>query len=62
MNIGPFTDDEPGWSEDEVFETCFFRITNTDEDWDADPASQYWDLSREEAATRIAEEDYSAPS
>ena len=56
---GPLTDEEQGQTPDEVFETVFFRATSTDEDWDADPASKQFTLTREEAATRLEEEDYS---
>lgn len=59
--VGPLTDEEPEWTEDAVFELCYFRITATDEEWETDPARQYWDISLEEAATRLADEDYSAP-
>lgn len=55
----PLTDDEPDNTEDEVFEIVFFRAMSSDEEWDDDPASLQYDLSREEAARRLAEEDYS---
>ena len=61
MINSPFTEDEETLTEYEVYEICFFRIMSSDEEWADDPASRRWDLSREEAATRIDAEDYSAP-
>lgn len=58
----PLTDEEDEWTEDEVFETVFFRATSSDDEWENDPASSRWNLSREEAATRLDNRDYSPPS
>lgn len=55
----PLTDEEDEQDQDDVFEILFFRITATDEEWENDPASARYDLTREEAATRLDEEDYS---
>lgn len=54
-----FEEETPEWDEEAVFELCFARITMTDEEWADD--SHSWNISREEAATRIDEEDYSPP-
>lgn len=55
----PLTDDDPDNTEAEVFEIVYFRVTATDEEWAEDPASLQYDLTREEAARRLADEDYS---
>lgn len=56
---GPLTDEDVEQSEGEVFEIVFFRTTHTDAEWEADAASTQFDLSREEAATRLDNKDYS---
>lgn len=58
----PLTDEEDPWTEDAVFEVVWFRATSSDEEWAEDEASSRWDLSREEAATRLEDEDYSPPA
>ncbi len=55
----PLTDEPDETTDDEIFEIVYFRVVSTDEDWEEDPASDLYDLTREEAATRLAEEDYS---
>lgn len=62
ISLSPLSETEDEWTEDAVFEAVFFRVTSTDEEWEDDPLSAQWDLSREEAATRLDEEDYSPPS
>lgn len=57
--VSPLTDEEDEQTPDDVFEIVYFRTTSTDEEWEQDPASDQFDLSREEAATRLDEEDYS---
>lgn len=59
MIPSPLTDEEDEQTQYDVFEIVYFRATSTDEEWDEDPASDQFDLSREEAATRLDEEDYS---
>lgn len=48
------------WNEDAVQGICFARIFLTDEEWDAEPEHE-WEITREEAATRVDEEDWSPP-
>lgn len=55
----PLTDEESEQTPDEVFEIVFFRVSATNAEWDEDPASKQFDLTCEEAATRLANEDYS---
>lgn len=57
----PLTDDPTEWTPEAVYEAVMFRVSSTDEEWDQDPASFEWDLSREEAARRIRDKDYSPP-
>lgn len=58
----PLTDTDINWDDpNEVFEIVWFRATSTDAEWSEDPASQQWDLSREEASRRLVEEDYTSP-
>lgn len=59
MIPSPLTDEEDEQTQYDVFEIVYFRATSTDEEWYEDPASDQFDLSREEAATRLDEEDYS---
>lgn len=59
MSNSPMTD-EIEWTEEDVAAAVWFRITATDEEWEADPLE--WDLSREEAARRLDEEDFSPPT
>jgi hypothetical protein len=62
MKTTPLTDIDIDWEDPEaVFEIVFFRATTGDEEWADDPASLQWDLSREEAARRLDEEDYDSP-
>lgn len=58
-DLSPLTEEEDEQTPDEVFEIVYFRVVSSDDDWAADPASLRFDLSREEAATRLYEEDYS---
>jgi hypothetical protein len=58
----PLTNEDLEWTEEEIAEICWFRVTATDSEWDDDPASDQWDLSREEAATRIDEGDFTPPA
>lgn len=55
----PLTDEDVEQTPDEVFEIVFFRATHSDSEWDLDAASTQFTLSREDAATRLDEEDYS---
>ncbi len=57
----PTTNDDLDWTPEEIEQICWFRITSTDDEWDEDPASDQWDLSREDAATRIDEGDFTPP-
>lgn len=59
MIPSPLTDEEDEQTQYDVFEIVYFRATGTDEEWYEDPASDQFDLSREEAASRLDEEDYS---
>lgn len=54
-----FEEETPEWDEEAVSSICWARIGMTDEEW----AETFhdWDISREEAATRIDEEDWSSP-
>lgn len=61
MNDSPLTLDGSDWGdEDVVSDFLFARILQTDEEWAAEGEHE-WDISREEAATRIDESDFSAP-
>lgn len=62
VSPSPLSDSEDELDEYAVFEAIMFRVTTSDEEWENDPLSNRWDLSREEAATRLFEEDYSPPS
>lgn len=59
MTNSPLTINDTEWDEEAVFAYCFSRITMTDEEWSESVTE--WDISREEAATRIDEGDFSAP-
>jgi len=60
VSDSPLTVDGTEWDEDAVFELCMARIVMTDEEWGAEGEHE-WDISREEAATRVDDQDYSAP-
>lgn len=60
MSNSPMTDEETTWSEEDVAAAVWFRLSATQEEWDEDPIS--WDLSLEEAARRVQEQDFSPPS
>lgn len=44
-----------------IFNACMWRMTVSDAEWRNSPDYDGWDLSREEAARRIDDEDYSNP-
>lgn len=56
----PLSVDGTEWDEEAVQALCFARIFMTDDEWDEQPDLE-WNISREEAATRIDEEDWSPP-
>lgn len=59
ITTSPLTDDVSDSTESDVFEIVWFRATSTDDEWNLDPASAIYDLSRDEAARRLKEKDYS---
>lgn len=62
MENSPITDTDIDWeSPDEIAAILMFRVSSTDEEWEEDPASFQWDLSREEAAERLDSGDFSSP-
>ena len=44
-----------------VYNACLWRMTATDQQWKDSPGLGSWDLSRDEAARRLDDEDYSDP-
>lgn len=60
MSDSPLTLDGTEWDEDAVADFLFARTLMTDEEWD-DEGEHEWDISREDAATRISAGDFSAP-
>lgn len=55
----PLTLNDTEWDTDAVIAYCFARVTMTDEEWEEEDPE--WEMSREDAATRIDEEDWSPP-
>lgn len=60
MSDSPLTLDGTEWTEDAVADFLFARVLMTDEEWN-DEGEHEWEISREEAATRISVSDFSAP-
>jgi hypothetical protein len=56
---GVIFEEETQWDEEAVYAICWARITMSDKEWAE--AFHDWDVTREEAATRIEERDYSHP-
>ena len=60
INDSPLTVDDTEWDEDTVSDFLFARVLLTDAEWDAEGEHE-WDISREDAATRIDAGDFSPP-
>lgn len=58
------TEEAEVWTADAVYSIVMFRVSSTDEEWEQDQEiDPTWpDLTRAEAARRLARQDYSPPT